>query len=104
MKYLLVLATFTSTLTTFACSTYEAQFSSVVKEVLSIAGEPYACWLKLDINLGQSGQTYRPNVICPLDIEEVYNGRIYSNRCNFQPGDEISGYIIKIGNGRLELD
>lgn len=104
MKNFLVLMILTSTLTSFACTTYEAQFSSIVKEVLTIEGEPYACWLKLDINLAQSGQTYRPHVICPLDIEEVYNGRIYSNRCDFQPGDEVSGYIIKIGNGRLELD
>ena len=87
-----------------ACSFYEAQFSSVVKEVLAIEGEPYACWLKLDINLNQAGQSYRPHFSCPLDIEEVYEGRIYSRRCHFIPGDEISGFLVKSAGGRVELD
>lgn len=104
MKKILILLGLCSALTSSACSVYEAQFSSVVKEVLSIEGEPYACWLKLDINLSQSGQTYRPHVICPLDIEEVYNGRVYSRRCEFNPGDEISGYLVKNVDGRVELE
>ncbi|HLT22085.1 MAG TPA: hypothetical protein VKZ84_01515 [Bacteriovoracaceae bacterium] len=104
MKKILILLGLLSTLSSFACSTYEAQFSSVVKEVLTIPGEPYACWLKLDINLSQAGQSYRPHMICPLDIEEVYNGRIYSRRCNYLPGDEISGFLVKSSCGRVELD
>lgn len=103
MKNLFMLVALTVTTSAFACATYEAQFSSVIKEVLSIEGEPYACWLKLDVNLAQAGQSYRPHVFCPLDIEEVYYGRIYSRRCDFFPGDEISGYLVKY-EGRIEFD
>lgn len=104
MKFLAFLISWTVASVTWACSSYEAQFTSVVKEVLTIEGEPYACWLKLDVNLGQAGQTYRPHQMCPLDIEEVYQGRIYSLSCDYQPGDEISGYLIKTPEGRLELE
>lgn len=104
MKGLLLFLSLGLSAASMACSTYEAQFSSVIKEVLAIEGEPYACWLKLDVNLGQAGQSYRPHQLCPLDIEEVYHGRIYSQHCDYQPGDEISGYIVKNGEGILELD
>lgn len=103
MKSFLVLAVLVFSLSSLACSTREAQFSSIIKEVTTIEGEPYACWIKLDINLSSGGQTYRPHFACPLDIEEVYSGRVYSRRCQGLPGDEISGYLVKT-NGRIELD
>ncbi len=103
MKAFVVLTGIFLSFASMACSTYEAQFSSVVKEVTAIEGEPYACWIKLDINLSSGGQTYQPHFICPLDIEEVYSGRVYSRRCNLNPGDGISGYLVKF-NDRIELE
>ena len=103
MKAFVVLTGIFLSFASMACSTYEAQFSSVVKEVTAVEGEPYACWIKLDINLSVGGQRYNPHMICPLDIEEVYEGRVYSRYCNFNPGDAISGYLVKL-NGRIELE
>ena len=102
MKVFVLLTGILLSFASMACSTYEAQFSSVVKEVTAIEGEPYACWIKLDINLSSGGQTYRPHYICPLDIEEVYQGQVYSRYCHLQPGDAISGYLVKM-NDRIEL-
>lgn len=104
MKNLVIALGLISCTYSFACSTYEAQFSSIVKEVEAIEGEPYACWLKLDINLAQDGQSYRPHMMCPLQIDEVYEGRIYSQHCQLQPGDEVSGYLVKPIGGRIELE
>ncbi|MCM2350552.1 MAG: hypothetical protein NDI69_11075 [Bacteriovoracaceae bacterium] len=86
-----------------ACSTYEAQFSSIVKEVVTNADHPYSCLIKLDINLSQSGQRWSPHIYCPLDIEFVLDEYISAKYCGFQKGDVISGYLLKTDDG-LELD
>lgn len=86
-----------------ACSTYEAQFLSSIKEIHPIANEPYACHFILDLNLSKAGQSYSPSGLCPLDIDEVYGQKIYSARCHFTPGQEISGYLVKT-NERIELE
>lgn len=85
----------------FACSTYEAQFSSKVKEVMQ--RDDYSCLVKLDMNLSESTQSWRPHRICPLDIEVVLDQYISVRYCNFDVGDSISGYIIQTDTG-LELD
>lgn len=100
MKLFLVLAAF-FTFNSFACSTYEAQFSSTVKEV--IQNGDYSCLVKLDMNLSQNDQSWNPHMMCPLDIEVVLDQYISVRHCGFEVGDSISGYIVQTSNG-LELD
>ncbi len=100
MKLFLVLAAL-FTFNSFACSTYEAQFSSTVKEV--IQNDDYSCLVKLDMNLSQNGQSWNPHMMCPLDIEVVLDQYISVRHCGFEVGDSISGYIVQTSNG-LELD
>lgn len=100
MKVVILLAAIFS-LNSFACSTYEAQFSSIVKEV--IQNEPYSCLVKVDMNLSRNGQSWQPNRICPLDIEAILDQFISVRHCDYQIGEVISGYIIQTETG-LELD
>lgn len=86
---------------TLACSTYEAQFSSRVKEV--VQNEDYSCLVKLDMNLSQGDQSWQPHRICPLDIEVVLDQFITVRHCNFEVGDSISGYVIQTST-TLEID
>lgn len=102
MKFFIALAMLFS-MSSFACSTYEAQFSSVVKQVLSNSDDPYSCLIKLDINLSQAGQTWRPHMMCPLDIELVLDQYILVKHCSFKKGDKVSGYLLRTESG-LELE
>lgn len=86
-----------------ACSTYEAQFSSIVKEVVTHADDPYSCQIKLDINLSQPGQRWDTHIFCPLDIEFVLDEYISVKYCGYKKGDVISGYLLKTADG-LELE
>lgn len=96
-----ILVTALFSFSSFACSTYEAQFSSKVKEVLQ--EDDYSCLVKLDMNLSESTQSWQPHMMCPLDIEEVLDQYISVRHCNYDVGDSISGYIVQTDNG-LELD
>ena len=100
MKAVILLTAFFS-ISSFACSTYEAQFSSKVKEVMQ--KDDYSCLVKLDMNLSESNQSWQPHRICPLDIEAVLDQYISVRHCIFEVGDFISGYIIHTDNG-FELD
>lgn len=102
MKFFIVLSMLFS-MCSFACSTYEAQFSSVVKQVVTNVDDPYSCLIKLDINLSQAGQSWRPHMMCPLDVEFVFDQYISVKHCAFKTGDKISGYLLKTENG-LELE
>lgn len=102
MKSILALSLFLS-VNSFACSTYEAQFASSVKEVVTSQNDPYACQIKLDINLSKPGQSWRPHMICPLDIDVVLDQYVTVKNCTLKKGDKISGYILSTDNG-LELE
>lgn len=97
------LLTILFSLNSLACTVYEAQFASVVKEVLTNENDPYSCKVKLDINLSQPGQRWDPHMMCPLDIELALDQYISVKYCGFKKGDPISGYIIQTEDG-LELD
>jgi hypothetical protein len=87
----------------FACSTYEAQFSSVIKEVTADPENPYACFIKIDINLSQAAQSWQPHMMCPLSIEEVSHEFILVRHCSYKVGQKVSGYLIQTEQG-LELE
>jgi hypothetical protein len=87
----------------FACSTYEAQFSSFVKEVKKDLNDPYLCQIKLNLNLAQAGQTWTGHGFCPLSPEMVVDRFITVKNCNLVKGQKISGYILDLGNS-LELE
>lgn len=86
----------------FACSTYEAQFSAKVKEVIADANDPYSCFVKLDINLSR-GDSYQMHSWCPLLIEEALFNDVLVKNCRYKAGDRISGYLVKTESG-IELD
>lgn len=102
MKFIIALSLLISS-TSFACSTYEAQFSSVVKEVLTHPQDPYSCLIKIDINLSETGQSWQSHMMCPLSPAQVVNEFISVRNCFYEVGQKVSGYIIQTDKG-LELE
>jgi len=102
MKIFIILSLLFS-MNSFACSTYEAQFSSTVKEVIKDVNDPYSCQIKLDLNLAKPGQAWTSHGFCPLSPEMVVNRWINVKHCNLEQGQKISGYILDLGTS-LELE
>lgn len=87
----------------FHCNQLEAQFISQVSYTQPIENEPYACMMKIRINLSEPNQVYTPAGECGLNIEQVFYGMVYASPCYYKSGDKISGVIIK-RDGKLILD
>lgn len=92
---------FTISLPTLACSTYEAQIISEVREIKYTA--PYECVITLDINLRRPGQSWAPHYICPLNISDVQGKLITVKNCDLKKGSKISGYLVRTGD-EIELE
>lgn len=81
----------------FACSSYETQFTSFVKEIKYTA--PYECHILLDVDRG----IWKPHYNCPLSKEEARSRFVKVTNCDLHHHQAISGYLIKTPDG-LELE
>ncbi|MNK91637.1 hypothetical protein D3C87_1117450 [compost metagenome] len=101
MKYMIVLASLLAAQSSLAlnCDELDAQFIGYVRSVQK--GANGTCEAKLSFPGDTS--SYNPNMMCPLDIDEVVASTI-TVACNTQVGDILAGHLIrKVGESKIRL-
>lgn len=86
----------TASLIALSCLTFEAQVISRVKEIRTTP-EPGVCEMIIHVDLSERRQMFRSSNMCPLSVDEVLNTPILTDRCELQPGDLVSGYLVSDG-------
>jgi hypothetical protein len=86
-----------------ACNQQEAQF---IGKVASIQKNTQGCVAFLN---PQEMKMFNPSYICPLDQEEVFAAGVEvglknGHDCIYEPGNEISGVLVRINGGKIILE
>ena len=84
--FALVLAT---SVTSLACSQYEAQFIGKVIKIEKTSAN--TCAVQIDFS------SFNSSIMCPLDISEAEGREITTTQCDKKAKDTISGILVDDG-------
>jgi aerobic-type carbon monoxide dehydrogenase small subunit (CoxS/CutS family) len=79
----------TTSITSQACSQYEAQFIGKVVKIERTSAD--ACTVQIDFS------SFNSSIMCPLDISEADDKEITTTQCDKKAKDTISGILVDDG-------
>ena len=106
MKQLIIITTLLVSQISFAAPVCSGEAQIIAKVGQIINRDMSECVISIDTN---TIVQYNVNQLCPLDLSEVMEkgvevGLSNGHDCNYNPGDDISGVIVKTAWDTLVLE